>query len=138
MCQKCKVLIVDDDPDFVEVTRSILETEGYQTRSAVDSRQALELMRQELPDIVLLDIIMRTALDGLQVVREVQTNPTMRPACVIMVTSILDTQYSGDFPTDEYLGFDSWLLKPVKPLALLNELARFCKHKAAPEASVSA
>ena len=131
MCQMCKILIVDDDPDFVEVTRSVLEQEGYQTRSAIDSQQALALMRQELPDIILLDIIMRTALDGLQVVREVQTNPAMRPACVIMITSILDTRYADDFPTDEYLGFDSWMLKPVQPKALLNELNRFCKHKAA-------
>ena len=57
-----KVLVVDDDPDFVEYTRIVLESQGYQVRTASTVDQALELMRQERPDVALLDVMMSYVL----------------------------------------------------------------------------
>ncbi len=125
----CRVLIVDDDPDFVEITRTILEKEGYQTLTASNGQQALDIMRNDPPDIVLLDIMMRTILDGLYVSREMQTDPRLKNTRVIMVTSIADTPHASEFPTDEYLPIDAWFSKPVNPRELLNTLAKMCTHR---------
>ncbi len=125
----CRVLIVDDDPDFVEITRTILEKEGYQTLSASSGQQALDIMRTDPPDIVLLDIMMRTILDGLYVSREMQMDPRLKNTRVIMVTSITDTPHAGEFPTNEYLPIDAWFSKPVNPKELLATLGKMCTHR---------
>ena len=65
-----RILIVDDDPDFVEVTKRILGAAGYETETAANGAQALTAMRRQKPDLLLLDIMMSTVLDGLSVSEE--------------------------------------------------------------------
>jgi CheY-like chemotaxis protein len=65
-----KVLVVDDDPDFVKVTTRVLEKAGHEVVSAANGAKALQAMRREAPDVVLLDIMMSYILDGLDVSRE--------------------------------------------------------------------
>ena len=62
---KGKILIVDDDPDFVSYTRTVLESDGYEVVSAGNSDQGLRVLAQEKPDLVVLDVIMSSVLDGL-------------------------------------------------------------------------
>ncbi len=127
----CRILVVDDDPDFVEITRTILEKEGYQITTASSGQQALETLRQNPSDIVLLDIMMDTALDGLNVSHEIQADPNLKGVRVIMVTSIMDTAHAGLFPTDEYVPIDAWVTKPVQPASLLKTIAKYCTHRSA-------
>lgn len=127
----CKVLVVDDDPDFVEITRTILDSEGYEVLTAMNGDQALKIARDERPDIVLLDIMMSTVLDGLNVSLEIQREPELRSIRVIMVTSIMDTGHAGLFPTDEYVPVDGWLTKPVQPKTLLETVGKYCRHRTA-------
>ena len=67
-----KVLVVDDDPDFVEITRTVLQAHGFQVTSASSGRLALEMMRQEIPDAVIMDVMMEGATDGQQVSQRVR------------------------------------------------------------------
>jgi len=120
-----KILVVDDDPDFVEITRLTLEGAGHQVVTARDGKQALEVARRELPQIMLLDIMMSTVLDGLNVTHQLRDEPTLQKMKVIMVTSIMDTSHAGVFPTDEYLPIDGWLAKPVGREALLATVSEF-------------
>ena len=73
-----KVLVVDDDPDFVKVTSKVLEKAGYEVVSAANGAKALQVMRQETPDLVLLDIMMSYILDGLDVSREMAEDPALK------------------------------------------------------------
>lgn len=125
----CKVLVVDDDPDFLEITRTVLEKEGYQVELALDGRGALDKLRASLPDIVLLDIMMDTVLEGLYISRQIQEDPDLQGCRVIMVTSIMDTDKAGLFPTDEYVPADAWLTKPVQPDKLLEVVGKYCAHR---------
>jgi len=114
-----KVLVVDDDPDFVKVTTKVLERAGHTVVSAPNGAKALKTMRQEHPDLVLLDIMMAYILDGLDVSREMAEDPDLKDMPVIMVTSLTGVKGSGVFPTDEYVPVDEWLSKPVDPDTLL-------------------
>ncbi|MGD9047501.1 MAG: response regulator [Anaerolineae bacterium] len=114
-----KVLVVDDDPDFVKVTTKVLETAGYEVVSAANGAKALQSMRQEPPDVVLLDIMMSYILDGLDVSREMAEDPELKDIPVIMVTSLTGVKGSGAFPTDEYVPVNEWLAKPVDPETML-------------------
>lgn len=114
-----KILVVDDDPDFVKVTTKVLEKAGHQVVSAANGAKALKAMRQDRPDVVLLDIMMSYILDGLDVSREMAEDPALKDIPVIMVTSLTGVKGSGVFPTDEYVPVDEWLSKPVDPETLL-------------------
>ncbi|MDD3826940.1 MAG: response regulator [Anaerolineaceae bacterium] len=117
-----KVLVVDDDPDFVKVTAKILEKAGYEVASASNGAKALQTMRSDPPDVVLLDIMMAYILDGLDVSREMAADPVLKDIPVIMVTSLTGVKGSGLFPTDEYVPVDEWLSKPVEADVLLRRV----------------
>lgn len=114
-----KVLVVDDDPDFVKVTTRVLEKGGHEVVSATNGAKALKAMRQETPDVVLLDIMMSYILDGLDVSREMAGDPDLKDIPVIMVTSLTGVKAGAMFPTDEYIPVDEWLSKPIDPDTLL-------------------
>lgn len=123
-----KILVVDDDPDFVEITRLILESNNYEVISAHDSADALAKMHQEKPDLVLLDIMMTQILDGLVVPREMLSDPDLERVPIIVVSSITSSPHIGEFPTDEYLAVDDWISKPVQPEILLEKVKRYLKR----------
>ena len=120
-----KILVVDDDPDFVEITRTILLKEGYQVVTASNGSEALARIRADKPDLILLDIMMTTILDGVDVSQKLRETPELRQIPLIMVSSIASTEYAELFPTDEYLHVDRWLSKPIQPDELLKAVARF-------------
>ena len=118
-----KVLVVDDDLEFVKVTSKVLEKAGHEVASAANGAKALKAMRADRPAVVLMDIMMSYILDGLDVSREMAEDPELKDVPVIMVTSLTGVKGSGLFPTDEHVPVDDWLSKPVDPETLLARVA---------------
>ncbi len=119
-----KILVVDDDPDFVEFARIVLEREGHTIVSAAGGGEALDKIIEDAPDLIVLDVIMDTVLDGLSVAQELGERPVYRDIPIIMITSIANTDYAELFPTDEYVHLDTFLTKPVAPERLVKEVNR--------------
>ncbi|MBC7252070.1 MAG: response regulator [Anaerolineae bacterium] len=119
------ILVVDDDPDFVEITRTILLDEGYEVITAASGDEALRKVRSDKPDLILLDIMMDTILDGVNVSQELRDDPQLRQIPLVMISSITSTEHAEMFPTDEYLHVDGWLSKPIQPQDLLKVVSRF-------------
>ena len=119
-----KVLVVDDDPDFVEISRMVLESKGHMVSTAANGDQALGRLRAHKPDIILLDIMMATVLDGLNVSRVIREDPDLKDIPLVMITSIANTPHAELFPTDESLSVDGWISKPVNPAELLKTVER--------------
>ena len=113
------ILVVDDDPDFVEATRLILESHGYEVSSAPNGDEGLAKVESEKPDLVILDVIMSSILDGLHMSQRMQESVEHRKTPILMVTSIANTDYAALFPTDEYVHIDGFLSKPVPPDVLV-------------------
>lgn len=118
-----KILIADDDPDFVEVMRTILASEGYDIVSAKDGNEALRIMREDGVDLILLDIMMASILDGVSVAHEMQKHPALKRIPIVMISSIISSPHASMFPTDEYIPMDVWITKPVQPDDLLQKIA---------------
>lgn len=118
-----RILVVDDDPDFVEIMRTILEANGYTVISAANGNQGLAQVKAHKPDLMILDIMMSTVLDGLDVSEKLSQDPDARYMPVIMVSSIADTPYAHVFPMEEQPHMDAWLSKPVEPRTLLAKVA---------------
>jgi formate transporter len=120
-----QILVVDDDPDFVDISRRILAKNGYQVTAAVNGEQALQAMRTSRPDLVLLDVMMATPLDGVEVVRKMANDPALAAIPIIMISSIDSSQHAAKLPDDVRLPIDAWLSKPVEPEHLLKTVQRF-------------
>ena len=82
-----KILLVDDYRDFVLAARIFLEGEGYEVIEAYDGVQALELLKQTRPDLIILDIMM-PRLDGWQTLERVQADENLRDIPVMMLTAL--------------------------------------------------
>jgi len=119
-----RILVVDDDPDFVETTRIVLEQKGHKVLSASNGDESLQVIRSEKPDLVILDVIMSSILDGLNVTQELQNDPAHKDIPIIMVTSIANTDYAELFPTDEYVNISAFMTKPITPDQLLQQIDR--------------
>lgn len=118
------ILIVDDDPDFVEATRMVLEHAGYRVVAAVDGQEGIRAMRREQPDLVILDVMMSSVLDGLNASLAIRADQGLKRIPILMISSITSSDYAGMFPTDEYVPVESFLSKPVGPKQLLDEVGR--------------
>jgi CheY-like chemotaxis protein len=112
-----KILAIDDDPDFIEFIRIILEAEGHSVICAYNVDQALALMRQEHPDLVLLDLLISYAMQGLDVKRAMGADPELRDIPLIVISSVLtdaDALLEEEVPPTLAV-----LNKPVEPDVLL-------------------
>lgn len=119
-----KILIIDDDPDFVDATKLVLCKEGHTVISAPGGKEGYLQAQQTHPDLIILDVMMDSVLDGVSTCRKLHGDPTTSEIPVIMVTSIANTDYAALFPTDEYIYMDAFLSKPVDPERLLKKVHR--------------
>jgi len=103
-----KVVIVEDEADIRDSMKYSLDREGFRVWTAGDGPRGLELIRERVPDVILLDLML-PGMDGMEVCRRVQADPVLRGACVIMVTA------KGE-ETDVLLGLgfgaDDYVTKP--------------------------
>ena len=83
-----KILIVDDDPDFVLLITSILQSQAYEVLDASNGQEAMKVIRQSRPDLILLDVMMSTTLEGVEVSRELEATPELSTIPVLMISSI--------------------------------------------------
>ena len=81
-----QVLVTDDDPVVIELTRQLLEDDGWTVRSAANGQEALDALADELPDVMLLDLMM-PVMDGFETLRRLRGNPDTANLPVIIVTA---------------------------------------------------
>ena len=102
------ILIVDDDPAGRQTLESILDEQGYQLEFAENGAQALQMIRQILPDVILLDVMM-PGMDGFEVCRQVRSDPAIAEIPIIMLTALDDRR---SFLNGLESGADDYLTKP--------------------------
>ncbi|MDY7042412.1 MAG: response regulator, partial [Chloroflexota bacterium] len=118
---------VDDDPDFVEATRIVLETADFEVVTAANGDEALAAVQHRKPELIIMDVMMKGILDGLHASWQIQADPELRALPILMVSSITSSDYAEMFPTDENIPADNFLSKPVSPDRLVKEVNRLFK-----------
>ena len=108
------ILVVDDDPDLVESVAMKLEASNYRIQKAYDGVEALEKIKQEKPDLVLLDVMMPRK-DGYELCAELKNDPQYKDIAVVLITAVAD-----NVPTSSYTHHDGkttqaddYISKPV-------------------------
>ena len=120
-----KVLIAEDNAVNRELLRELLEARGYTVVEACDGQEALQLIEQTKPDILLLDIGM-PVLDGFAVVRKIRENPRLATLPVLAVTAYA---MQGDREKILNSKFDGYLSKPIDARSLMEELDRLLSQR---------
>jgi DNA-binding response OmpR family regulator len=131
MAAKGKILIVDDDPDFVKTTKMILMTDGYEILTASDGKEGLKVLQESKPDLVMLDIMMESLFEGFSFLGTLRTSPDfeeLKGTPILMVSSVrADTGSRFSFGYEEDMGDipepDEYMDKPLKPKELLEKVA---------------
>ena len=123
---KHRVLVVDDEPDIVEILTYNLEKEGFEVKTANDGKKALEIAKKFQPEMILLDIMM-PIMDGVETCRQLRDMPEASAAFIIFLTARAE-EYSEVAAFD--VGADDYITKPIKPRALMSRInAHFRREK---------
>jgi CheY-like chemotaxis protein len=126
------ILIVDDDPDFREFVRIVLESHGYRVLEAANAANGLALMRDRRPDLVLLDAMMSYELAGIGIIKIVRSDPALARTPLILISAVLSDDEDRFLPADERKMVDRLLTKPISPDALVTEIAALLTDRALP------
>jgi len=124
--RQAKILIIDDDPDITEAMRIILENKGYEVLNALDSAEGMNRLKETRPDLIILDVMMRTSQEGFELSRELKHDVQYRDIPILMLTAV--GQKTGfDFKSaagdESWLPVEGFLDKPIKPDVLLEKIA---------------
>lgn len=121
-----KILLVDDDPDIIELLEYNLQKEGYETQSAMDGIQALEIAKSFKPDLILLDVMMPRQ-DGIETARRLRLIPEFKEVYILFLTARAE-EYTEVAAFD--VGADDYIVKPIKPRALVSRIKALLRRDA--------
>ena len=128
MERRAKILLIDDDPDFVEATKVVLESQPYEVITALSGKEGLKKAREQKPDLVLLDIIM-PGVDGFQVCQQLKKDRQLAKIPVIMITSFSEKYRETSLGLSQGLTLEAedFVDKPVTPAELLIRVEKWLK-----------
>jgi len=120
---KKKVLIVDDDADFVEMNQRVLEQNGYEVTAAYSGQECLQQVQSKRPDIVLLDMMMETWSEGTNVVDKLRSSRATKNIPIILISAVnLRSNFADVSDTEDFLDVDGYMTKPFVPDKLLEKV----------------
>ena len=124
MSSMIKILVVDDDPDIIEILRYNLSLAGYQVKTAFNGKEAVKKAKLFLPEIILLDIMM-PEMDGIEACTQIKSLPSLNKTMIIFLSA-----RSEDFTQIAAFdaGGDDYISKPVKPKILLRKIGSVVKR----------
>ena len=125
-----KLIIIDDDPDYVAGIKSVLETANYSVDVAYNPKEGFKALQTNRYDLLLLDIMMGRGAEGVALARKIRKDPTLRELPVLIITGLRE-QIAFLFPGQpvhpHFVENDELLEKPVEPKLLLEKVSSLLK-----------
>ena len=112
------ILVVDDEPDIIEILKFNLEKEGFKVLSASNGKMGLEVAEEHLPDLIILDIMM-PQMDGVEVCRQLRSKKEFNDVLIVFLTA-REEDYSQIAALD--VGGDDYITKPIRPRVLISRI----------------
>jgi two-component system, OmpR family, alkaline phosphatase synthesis response regulator PhoP len=122
-----KILLVDDDPDLVEMNKAVLENNNFEVLTAHNTKEGMEVIKKSNPDLLVLDVMMDTDWEGLEALGDIRKIPGKENMPIIMLTSFskhYETSWGKEGPDKEFVNVSTYIEKPVSPERLLEEVKR--------------
>jgi DNA-binding response OmpR family regulator len=117
------ILVVDDDPDIRDTITTVLETQPYRLKTARDGQEGLELIKEEMPDLLILDLLM-PRMDGFAVIKELRGSRDYATLSIIILTTVIEDASRRRYELETGMGMDvqDYIEKPVAPAELLQRV----------------
>ena len=123
MAEKRKILLIDDDRDFLMATKLILEKNGYEVLTAENGKDGVDTIRSADPDLAIVDMMMETWGEGFNVISEVRAMEGRQDLPLIILSGVdLQGPYQSFEPSEQFPRVDLILHKPVKADDLIKHL----------------
>ncbi len=119
-----KILVIDDDPDFVVAVRMVLEANGFEVESAADADEGIAKVLRLQPDLVVLDVMLPSGYEGFEVARQLREEHDLKTLPILILTSVhsvKEVPYRFA-PDEDYLPVDVFLDKPIEPDMLVDKV----------------
>jgi two-component system alkaline phosphatase synthesis response regulator PhoP len=119
-----KILVIDDDPDFLYAVQMVLEGEAFDVDTATTPEEGLSKVKSAEPDLVILDVLMPTGYEGFEVARAIREEHNLITLPILMLTNVHNVkQVPYRFaPNEDYLPVDIFLDKPIEPELLVDTI----------------
>jgi two-component system alkaline phosphatase synthesis response regulator PhoP len=130
MSEKTRLLIIDDDPDFVDGIKSILVKADYEVDVAHNPDEGLKALQSDPPDLLLLDIMMGRGAEGIMIARKIGKDEKLREIPVLIITGIREQMaflFPGEPVHPRFVDVDELVEKPVDPDFLLERVDALLK-----------
>lgn len=125
MIEKKVILIVDDDEDFLEATKVVLEKSGYVVRTCMSAKECHAKLKAMKPDLIICDVMMETDHSGFDLCRELKKAATTKDIPILMLTAV-EQKYALNFASaagdEAWLPVDDFIDKPVEANILLDRV----------------
>ena len=124
MNNKTKILLVDNDVDFVDLSKAVLENNGYEVVTAFSGREGLDKVKVEQPDVIVLDLMMEKHDSGFSFAKQIKADPLYKQIPILMLTSVAYvTGFGFSQELDGYwMKTDDYAEKPIMPDELLKRV----------------
>jgi CheY-like chemotaxis protein len=122
------ILVVDDDPDVLDGIITILESQPYRLTTARDGKQCMEAVAREVPDLLILDLLM-PRMDGWGVIREMRSEPRYARVPIMVLTTVIEDASRRRYELETGMAMDvqDYVQKPARPDELLRRVERLLK-----------
>jgi CheY-like chemotaxis protein len=119
------ILIVDDDPDILDNIVTVLETRPYRLATARDGKRCMEMVKEDLPDLLILDLLM-PRMDGWGVIREMRSEPRFAGVPIMILTTVIEDASRRRYELETGISMDvqEYIQKPVAPSELIRRVEK--------------
>ena len=131
MSDQNRILIIDDDPDYVEGITSILKMANYEVDAAYNPKDGFEALNSKLYNLLILDIMMGRGAEGIMVARKISKDPKLREIPVLIITGIQEQiafLFPGQAVRPQFVPVNELIEKPVEPELLLEKVSSLLKQ----------
>jgi two-component system, OmpR family, alkaline phosphatase synthesis response regulator PhoP len=125
MNERKRLMIIDDDPDFVSGIRTILDGAGYDTEVAYNPKDGFAALKARSHDLLLLDIMMGRGAEGVMMARKLRKDPTLKDLPILIITGIREQiafMFPGQAVHPNFVALNELIEKPVEPDLLLERV----------------
>lgn len=124
MTKKAKILLVDNDTDFIDMNKAVLEHQGYEVVTSYSGKEGLEAVKLERPDAIVLDLMMEKHDSGFTFAKALKSDPNFKEIPILMLTSVAEaTGFKFSLEKDGYwMKTDDFADKPLLPTELVSRV----------------
>ncbi len=126
-----RILIIDDDVDFVDLNKAVLENNGFEVETAFSAREGMDKVQFEAPNLILLDLMLEKHDTGFSFAKSIKADPRYKEIPILMISAVAgETGY--DFSQDQdgyWMKTDDFVPKPVEPDVLVQKINALLDRK---------